>query len=83
MEMAALSEQEYVIYVKFAQRDLDLSAKAISETPVDVVWLTGLAEQYVPAYAFEGAIGFTTDSGNFTPDPVLALIDAVRSDDLD
>ena len=80
--MAALSERENIICVKFAQNDIDLFAKAVSETPGDVVWSTGVAERFVPAYALKGVVGFTTGIGNFAPDPVLALIDAVRADDL-
>lgn len=81
--VAALSERENVVCVKFAQNDVDLFAKAVSETPGDVVWSTGVAERFVPAYALEGATGFTTGLGNFAPDPVLALADAVRAGDLD
>ncbi|WP_225336393.1 dihydrodipicolinate synthase family protein [Halomicrobium urmianum] len=81
--VAALSGRENVVCVKFAQNDVDLFAKAVSRTPGDVVWSTGVAERFVPAYALEGATGFTTGIGNFAPEPVLALADAVRAGDFD
>ena len=81
--VAALFERENVVCIKFAQNDVDLFATAVSQIPGDVVWSTGVAERFVPAYALEGATGFTTGIGNFAPEPVLALMDAVRVGDLD
>lgn len=81
--IAALSKRENVVCVKFAQNDVELFGKAVSETPGDVVWSTGVAERFVPAYTLEGATGFTTGLGNFAPEPVLALAEAVQAGNLD
>jgi len=81
--LAALSERENVVCVKFAQNDVNLFTTAVADTPGDVVWSIGVAERFVPSYALEGATGFTTGIGNFAPEPVLALVDAVRAGDLD
>lgn len=80
--VAALSELENVVCVKFAQKDADLFARAVTEADGDVVWSVGVAERLVPAFAAEGADAFTSGIGNFVPDPVLALMDAVRDGDL-
>jgi 4-hydroxy-tetrahydrodipicolinate synthase len=81
--VAALTDLENVVCVKFAEADVDRFARAVAESEGDVVWSVGLAERYVPAFAAEGATVFTTGVGNVLPAPVLTLMDAVREGDLD
>jgi 4-hydroxy-tetrahydrodipicolinate synthase len=81
--IAALSDLPNVVCVKFAQMNANTFARAVSMCSDDIVWSVGVAERVVPAFAAEGAEAFTTGIGNFAPEQVLALMDAVRSDDLE
>lgn len=72
---------ESVVAVKYAVNDVKTFSRLVENIPEDVVWLNGVAERFAPAYALEGADGFTTGIGNFIPDPVLALSDALSEAD--
>lgn len=76
-----LSTLEGVVGVKFAVNDVDTFSAAARETPGDVVFTTGLAERYAPAFALEGAVGFTTGIGSVFPAVPLALQKAIEADD--
>ncbi len=81
--IAALSERENVVGVKFADDDVAAFAEAVDTASGDVVWSNGIAERYALAFAAEGAEGFTTGTGNFVPRLSLALMEALREDDHD
>ncbi|WP_101296986.1 dihydrodipicolinate synthase family protein [Halegenticoccus soli] len=81
--IAALSERENVVAVKFAVNDVKEFSKAVEMAEGDVVWSNGIAERFAPAFAVEGAEGFTTGIGNFVPKAVLALMEALREGDYD
>ncbi len=51
-------------------------------TPGDIVWINGIAERYAPSFSLEGAEGFSTGIGNFVPEQVLALQEALEDGDL-
>ena len=65
-------EHENVIGVKYAVNDIDAFAK-VAQVDADVVWINGIAERYAPAFALEGAEGFSTGIGNFAPELALDL----------
>lgn len=71
--LAELASIENVVAVKWAVNDVKAFGSAVEVVSDDVVWLNGVAERFAPAYALEGADGFTTGIGNFVPKPVLAL----------
>lgn len=81
--IASLSERENVVAVKFAVNDVKEFSEAVSTAPGDVVWSNGIAERFAPAFWVEGAEGFTTGIGNFVPEQVLALMDALREENID
>jgi 4-hydroxy-tetrahydrodipicolinate synthase len=81
--IAALTELENVVCVKFAQSDAKLFSKAIGESDGDVVWSVGVAERLVPPFLAEGAEAFTTGIGNFAPEASLAMMEAIRDGDLE
>lgn len=76
-----LAAYENVVGVKYAQNDIGGFSKAVAAIDEDVVWSNGIAERYAPAFAIEGAEGFTTGIGNFLPEEVLALMEAMRNED--
>ena len=76
-----LSTIENVVGVKFAVNDVNEFSKMVREVSGDVVFSTGIAERFAPAFALEGAEGFTTGIGSFVPDLVLALQDALERGD--
>lgn len=81
--VAELSQKENVVGVKYAINDIAAFARAVETCPGDLVWINGIAERFAPAFALEGAEGFTTGIGNFAPVATLALRDAIREDDWD
>ena len=81
--IASLAGVENVVAVKYAENDIDAFARTRAITDAAVTWSVGLAERFVPAFAAEGATGFTTGIGSFLPAPVLALMAAVEAGDLD
>ena len=76
--IAALSERDNVVAVKYADNDVKGFSAAVASVPGDLVWSNGIAERFAPAFAVEGAEGYTTGIGNFVPEPTLALMDALR-----
>ncbi len=76
-----LAHHENVVGVKYALNDIKAFSKICSESDADVVWMTGIAERFAPAFALEGASGFTTGIGNFLPSETLALQNAIASGD--
>lgn len=76
-----LATYENVVGVKYAVNDIDGFSKAVTTTDADIVWSNGIAERFSLAFAIEGAEGLTTGIGNFLPEEVLALMDAIRVED--
>lgn len=76
-----LSTIDNVIAVKYAVNNIKDFTQSVSDTTGDLVWLNGIAERYAPAFALEGAEGYTTGIGNFAPEPVLSLSDAIKNED--
>jgi 4-hydroxy-tetrahydrodipicolinate synthase len=76
-----LASIENIVAVKYAINDVKAFSRMVETVSGDLVWLNGVAERYAPAYALEGADGFTTGIGNFVPGPVLELSRALAEDD--
>jgi 4-hydroxy-tetrahydrodipicolinate synthase len=76
--ISRLTGIENVVGVKYAVKDIDSFSKLQQESAGEAVWVTGIAERFAPAFAFEGAEGFTTGIGNFVPEQSLALFEALR-----
>jgi 4-hydroxy-tetrahydrodipicolinate synthase len=79
--LAALTTLDGVAGVKYAVNDVEAFSKAIEASEGDVVWMNGIAERFAPAFALEGAEGFTTGIGNVLPRATLALRDAIEDAD--
>ena len=79
--LAAVADHERVVGVKYAVNDVESFSAAVSADPGDLVWINGLAERFAPAFAVEGAAGFTTGVGNFAPEAPLSLLEALRGGD--
>lgn len=79
--LGALVDHEQVVGVKYAVNDVKAFSAVVSDVPGDVVWVNGLAERFAPAFALEGAAGFTTGIGNFAPEAPLALHEALQAGD--
>lgn len=79
--LGRVASLESVVAVKYAVNDVVTFSRLVERVPGDVVWLNGVAERFAPAYALEGAEGFTTGIGNFVPEPVLALSRALSEED--
>ena len=70
-----------VVGLKYAVNDVNSFSEYVREFSDDIVLSTGIAERFAPAFAFEGAEGFTTGIGSFVPEVSLALMDALRRED--
>lgn len=79
--LAAVADHENVVGVKYALDDVKAFSAAVSADPGDLVWINGLAERFAPAFAVEGAAGFTTGIGNFAPEAPLSLFEALAAGD--
>lgn len=75
-----LEKRENVVGVKYAVNDIAEFSKAVETIPDDLVWINGIAERFAPSFAIEGAEGFSTGIGNFVPNAVLALDDAITAE---
>jgi len=75
--IAELTTHDHIVGVKYADSNIKVFANVVREADGDVVWINGIAERYAPAFALEGAEGFTTGIGNFVPGPTLALEEAI------
>lgn len=73
-----LSTIDNVVAVKFAVNDIAAFSKAVRTTSGDIVFSTGIAERFAPAFALEGAEGFTTGIGAFVPEVAVKLMEALR-----
>ena len=76
----ALAEYDNVVAVKYAVNDVKAFSQAVSDVEGDIVWSNGIAERFALSFAIEGAEAFTTGIGNFVPEQVLALQDALREE---
>jgi 4-hydroxy-tetrahydrodipicolinate synthase len=78
-----LAPLDNVVGLKYAVNDIKGFSEAVLEFSDDIVLSTGIAERFAPAFALEGAEGFTTGIGAFVPEVSLALMDALRREDWD
>lgn len=76
-----LSTVDNVVGLKYAVNDVSAFSKAVRAVPGDIVFSTGIAERFAPAFALEGAEGFTTGIGSFAPEIPLALQAALERED--
>jgi 4-hydroxy-tetrahydrodipicolinate synthase len=76
-----LAPLDNVVGLKYAVNDIKGFSEAALEFSDDIVLSTGIAERFAPAFALEGAEGFTTGIGSFVPEVSLALMDALRRED--
>lgn len=77
--IAALDD---VVAIKYAVNDIKAFSKATANID-GVAWINGIAERFAPAFALEGAEGYTTGLGNFAPRATLALHEAILDRDWD
>lgn len=68
-----------VVGLKYAVNDINAFSKAVNAVGDDIVLTNGIAERFVPAFALEGAEGFTTGIGAFVPEVALALQEAIEN----
>ena len=78
--LTEITGYENVVGVKYAVNDVKGFSEMVETIDADVVWSNGIAERFTPAFAVEGAEGFTTGIGNFVPEQVLALMDALEAE---
>lgn len=79
--ISELSTIDNIVGLKFAVNDVNAFSKTVREVPGDIVFSTGIAERFAPAFALEGAEGFTTGIGSFAPEICLTLQDALERED--
>lgn len=79
--IAALSELDGVVGMKWALPDVPKFAEAVAASSDDIVWVDGMAEPHALALWAEGAEGFSAGVSNFQPRIGLALFDALRAED--
>jgi 4-hydroxy-tetrahydrodipicolinate synthase len=79
--ISELSTIDNVVGLKYAVNDVAAFSKTVREVPGDIVFSTGNAERFAPAYALEGAKGFTTGIGAVAPKVPLALQQALEEED--
>lgn len=78
-----LAKEENVVGIKYALNDIKSFSAETTSVDNGLVWVNGIAERFAPAFALEGAEGFTTGIGNFLPNPTLGLMDALNAGNLD
>jgi 4-hydroxy-tetrahydrodipicolinate synthase len=72
-----------VIGVKYGVRDATVFAAVARDAGLDrFTWLAGAAELTAPAYWAAGAHGFTSGLANVAPEIPLAMLSALRENDL-
>lgn len=76
--VSAVAPIENVVGLKFAVNDVEAFSRAVDRFSEELVLTTGIAERFAPAFALEGASGFTTGIGSFAPHASLALMAAIR-----
>jgi 4-hydroxy-tetrahydrodipicolinate synthase len=75
-----LAAHDNIAGIKYADADIKAFSRITRNCDEDVVWINGIAERFAPAFALEGAEGFTTGIGNFVPEETLALEAAIESE---
>lgn len=81
--ISELSTVDNIIGLKFAVNDLIAFSETVRGVKGDIVISAGNAERFAPAFALEGAEGFTTGIGAFAPEVSLALQNALEQEDWD
>ncbi|WP_116951871.1 dihydrodipicolinate synthase family protein [Jiangella endophytica] len=81
-DLAGLVAHPRIVAVKYAREDLFTLAALLNDAPADCVWINGLAESRVPAFAALGVLGFTSGIANVRPEAALAVHAAARRGDL-
>jgi 4-hydroxy-tetrahydrodipicolinate synthase len=76
-----LSTEENVVGVKYAVNDVKGFSDVASRAADEFALVNGIAERFAPAFALEGADGFTTGVGNFAPEAALELEAAIEDRD--
>lgn len=78
-----LAAHDNISGIKYADADIKAFSRIMNICDEDVVWINGIAERFAPAFALEGAEGFTTGIGNFVPEETLALEEAIENEQWD
>ncbi|MFC6907197.1 dihydrodipicolinate synthase family protein [Halalkalicoccus tibetensis] len=78
-----LAGVENIIGIKYAVNDIEGFSKIVESVPNDFVCVNGIAERFAPAFALEGAEGFTTGIGNFVPELPLKLHSALSNNNFE
>lgn len=79
--LTGLSTADNVVGVKYAVNDVDSFSATADSLDGEVTLLNGIAERFAPSFAVEGADGFTTGIGNFLPEHVCELQEAIEARD--
>jgi 4-hydroxy-tetrahydrodipicolinate synthase len=79
--VSELSSVDNVVGMKFAVNDINAFSETVRAVGDELVLTTGIAERFAPAFALEGAEGFTTGIGAFVPEVSLALQEALERED--
>jgi 4-hydroxy-tetrahydrodipicolinate synthase len=77
VELAGL---EGVAGIKYAVNDVEAFSSTRDAVSDEVAWINGIAERFAPAFALEGADGFTTGIGTVLPETTLALWQALEAE---
>src|SRR5580693_5805070 len=82
--IAALADRApNVVAIKYGLRDATKFAQVARDAGLDrFTWLAGAAELTAPAYWAAGAHGFTSGLANVAPEIALAMLTALRENDL-
>jgi len=75
-----LAAHDNIAGIKYADADIKAFSRITRICDEDVVWINGIAERFAPAFAMEGAEGFTTGIGNFVPEETLVLKEAIENE---
>ncbi|WP_020577905.1 dihydrodipicolinate synthase family protein [Actinopolymorpha alba] len=82
-DLARLVAHPNIVAVKYAREDLFTLATLLNDaSAAHCVWINGLAESRVPAFASLGVRGFTSGIANVRPEAALAVHAAARRGDL-
>jgi len=76
-----LSRDERFVGVKYAVNDVKSFSDVAARVDDEFAMVNGIAERFAPAFALEGAVGFTTGVGNFAPEAALELEAAIEDRD--
>ena len=83
-ELVRVAAEPWVVAVKYAVNDLPAFAQVVAAASgrAEVVWVCGTAERWAPFFFAGGAEGFTSGLVNVTGGLSRALLEALRSGDL-